>query len=203
MSRQAYEVEAEHLQFATTQVDYNGSFEIHESGSTNCDHVEPRLPGPIPSLIGIGSVEPVVSQPVATTVHDPEVLEELRVPLQIGFTVLLLVSLPFIAYVLSWRSGFDLTSVTYPLLAALLGGSALAIWIHSRRSGSKSTISERDKWTRILPWSSLQVIPIAGFALWRGTDLARLEALIPLLAITWAFVAIVGLPTMLSVPADY
>ncbi len=62
------------------------------------------------------------------------VVERLRSPLQVGFTLTLLLSLPFIVYVLSWYLGFDLTTVTYPLMAAALAGTAAALWIESFRA---------------------------------------------------------------------
>ncbi len=53
----------------------------------------------------------------------------LRLPLQIIFTTALLLSLPFIIYVLIWYAGYDLTTVTYPLMSAALALTAAAIWI--------------------------------------------------------------------------
>ena len=61
-------------------------------------------------------------------------VERLRSPLQIGFTFAVLLSLPFIIYVLTWYAGFDLTTVTYPLMAAALAGTAAALWIESFRA---------------------------------------------------------------------
>ena len=60
--------------------------------------------------------------------------ERSRGPLQVGFTIALLLSLPFIVYVLVWYAGFDLTKVTYPLMAAALTVTAAAIWIESFRA---------------------------------------------------------------------
>lgn len=60
--------------------------------------------------------------------------ERLRSPLQVGFTFALLLSLPFIVYVCSWYAGFDLTKVTYPLVAAALAVTAMALWIESFRA---------------------------------------------------------------------
>jgi cellulose synthase/poly-beta-1,6-N-acetylglucosamine synthase-like glycosyltransferase len=59
-------------------------------------------------------------------------------PLQIGFILSVLLDLPFIAYVLSWRAGFDLTSVSYPLLAASFVVATIAIWIASFRVAASS-----------------------------------------------------------------
>ena len=53
----------------------------------------------------------------------------LRLPLQIVFTTAMLLSLPFIIYVLIWYTGFDLTTVTYPLVSAALALTAAALWI--------------------------------------------------------------------------
>jgi cellulose synthase/poly-beta-1,6-N-acetylglucosamine synthase-like glycosyltransferase len=58
-------------------------------------------------------------------------VERLASPLQIGFTLAVLLSLPFIIYTLVWRIGFDLTTVTYPLMAAALAGTAIALWVES------------------------------------------------------------------------
>ena len=59
------------------------------------------------------------------------IIDRLRLPLQVAFTLALLLSLPFIVYVLVWDAGFDLTTVTYPLMAAALTGTAAAMWIES------------------------------------------------------------------------
>jgi hypothetical protein len=207
MSRQAYDIEPGRLPFVTAVAHHKGGgSDTHEGVVLIRDDFESRHPGPLPSLEAVRPNDQPVCEPVALDVivapspksvpalHDQNVLEELRLPLLTGFTVLLLVSLPFIAYVLSWRSGFDLTRVTYPLLATVLGGSAAAVWAVRRRFGSEATTTKSAWWARFLPWTSLQMIPIAGFELWRGAGFNRLEALTPLLAITWAFVAIVGLP---------
>ncbi len=61
-------------------------------------------------------------------------VERLRSPLQVSFTIALLLSLPFIVYVLTWYAGFDLTTITYPLMAAALAGTAAALWIESFRA---------------------------------------------------------------------
>ncbi len=58
-------------------------------------------------------------------------LERLRSPLQVAFTLALLLSLPFIVYVLVWDAGYDLTNVTYPLMALALAGTAAALWAES------------------------------------------------------------------------
>jgi cellulose synthase/poly-beta-1,6-N-acetylglucosamine synthase-like glycosyltransferase/CheY-like chemotaxis protein len=58
-------------------------------------------------------------------------IERLRSPLQVVFTTAVLLSLPFIIYVMVWYAGFDLTAVTYPLMAAALAFTAAALWIES------------------------------------------------------------------------
>ncbi len=57
-------------------------------------------------------------------------------PLRVAFVLSVLLELPFIAYVLSWHAGFDLTSVTYPLMVAVLAATSLVIWIASFRAAS-------------------------------------------------------------------
>jgi cellulose synthase/poly-beta-1,6-N-acetylglucosamine synthase-like glycosyltransferase len=61
-------------------------------------------------------------------------VERVRSPLQIAFTMALLLSLPFIIYVVVWDFGFDLTRVTYPLVAAALVATAAILWIESFRA---------------------------------------------------------------------
>jgi cellulose synthase/poly-beta-1,6-N-acetylglucosamine synthase-like glycosyltransferase len=70
-------------------------------------------------------------QPVATRDRLVALLERLRTPLQVLSTLAFLLGLPFIVYVIVWHAGFDLTSVTYPLMAAALTGTAAAMWIES------------------------------------------------------------------------
>lgn len=60
--------------------------------------------------------------------------EWLRNPLQIAFSLGLLLSLPFIIYVLVWNFGFDLTRVTYPLVSLALAGTTTVLWIESFRA---------------------------------------------------------------------
>jgi cellulose synthase/poly-beta-1,6-N-acetylglucosamine synthase-like glycosyltransferase/GGDEF domain-containing protein len=55
----------------------------------------------------------------------------LRLPLQIIFTTTMLLSLPFIVYVLTLYAGFDLTTVTYPLMSAALALTATTLWIEN------------------------------------------------------------------------
>jgi cellulose synthase/poly-beta-1,6-N-acetylglucosamine synthase-like glycosyltransferase len=61
-------------------------------------------------------------------------IERVRVPIQIMFTLAVMLSLPFIIYVGIYLSGFDLTSITYPLMAAALAITAAALWMESFRA---------------------------------------------------------------------
>jgi cellulose synthase/poly-beta-1,6-N-acetylglucosamine synthase-like glycosyltransferase/DNA-binding response OmpR family regulator len=56
-------------------------------------------------------------------------VERLRLPLQIAFSLALLLGLPFIVYVLSLYAGYDLTRVTYLLVAVALAVTAASLWI--------------------------------------------------------------------------
>jgi cellulose synthase/poly-beta-1,6-N-acetylglucosamine synthase-like glycosyltransferase len=56
-------------------------------------------------------------------------VDRLRLPLQVAFTMALLLGLPFIVYVLSLYAGFDLTRVTYLLMAVALAFTAATLWI--------------------------------------------------------------------------
>lgn len=69
--------------------------------------------------------------PVANRDRLLRLIEWLRSPLQIVFTMTLLLSLPFIVYVMAWYAGFDLTRVTYPLMAAALTFTAALLWVES------------------------------------------------------------------------
>jgi cellulose synthase/poly-beta-1,6-N-acetylglucosamine synthase-like glycosyltransferase/GGDEF domain-containing protein len=73
----------------------------------------------------------VTAQPLATRDRLLALLERLRSPLQVVSTLALRLGLPFIVYVLVLYAGFDLTSVTYPLMAAALTATAAAMWIES------------------------------------------------------------------------
>ena len=81
--------------------------------------------------VGFSPALAVASAPVERRDRLLRLIERLRSPLQIAFTTVLLISLPFILYVLVWYAGFDLTTVTYPLMAAALALTAAAIWIES------------------------------------------------------------------------
>jgi cellulose synthase/poly-beta-1,6-N-acetylglucosamine synthase-like glycosyltransferase len=80
----------------------------------------------------------------AATPHDRLLAfaERLRSPLQIAFTMALLLSLPFIVYVIVWDLGFDLTSITYPLVAAALAATAAIMWIESFRAVGAVAVPE-------------------------------------------------------------
>lgn len=153
-----------------------------------------RIPGPLPT-IGFGRA-PVVRipsrVPAAATGLEPKApeaasLELTRHLLEIGFLSLLIVSLPFIAYVVSWRGGFDLTSITYPLAAAAMGAGAIAAWMAAHGYAPAPLDVRRRHWA--LP---LQVIPIAGFDLWRSATAAETAILVPLVALALAYVAATG-----------
>jgi cellulose synthase/poly-beta-1,6-N-acetylglucosamine synthase-like glycosyltransferase len=58
-------------------------------------------------------------------------IERWGIGLQIAFTLALLLLLPFISYVAVWYGGFDLTAITYPLVAVALLGTAATIWAES------------------------------------------------------------------------
>jgi cellulose synthase/poly-beta-1,6-N-acetylglucosamine synthase-like glycosyltransferase/DNA-binding NarL/FixJ family response regulator len=62
------------------------------------------------------------------------VLERLRSPVQIAFTATLLLCLPFIVYVIVSFSGFDLTRVTYPIVAVVLFVTAVILWVECFRA---------------------------------------------------------------------
>ncbi|MDQ2811175.1 MAG: glycosyltransferase [Actinomycetota bacterium] len=86
-------------------------------------------------LIPVGfSPALVAAAPVAGRDRLLRLIERLRSPLQIAFTTAVLLSLPFIIYVGVWYAGFDLTTVTYPLMAAALAVTAAAIWAESLRA---------------------------------------------------------------------
>lgn len=77
------------------------------------------------------SLAATLPAPPATRDRLLSLVERMRSPLQTAFSLAVLLSLPFIVYVLSWRAGFDLTTVTYPLMAAALAVTAAALWIES------------------------------------------------------------------------
>jgi hypothetical protein len=173
-----------------------------------------RVPGPLPTLDHVDQAErstgpspaaeprpthvEMVTTPTTPPVPSLEpptpMLAKLRSPLQYGFTVLLVLDLPFIVYALSWHAGFDLTVVTYPMVAAFLGVSTVSIWLSSRGAvlWKVGAIVAR---TPMLPWISLQVFPIAGFVLWHRGGLGSLDRLIPLFVVALAFILTVGLPS--------
>ena len=55
-------------------------------------------------------------------------------PLLLAFSSAVLLLLPFIAYVLAWRAGYDLTHVTYPVVAVALALTAALLWAESCRA---------------------------------------------------------------------
>ena len=84
--------------------------------------------------VGFSPALAVASVPAVRRDRLLRIIEQLGSPLQIAFTSAMLLSLPFIVYVLVWYVGFDLTSVTYPLMAAALATTAAAIWAESLRA---------------------------------------------------------------------
>jgi cellulose synthase/poly-beta-1,6-N-acetylglucosamine synthase-like glycosyltransferase len=73
----------------------------------------------------------VAARPVAKRDRLLSFIDRMRSPMQIAFTLAVLLSLPFIIYVTVFYAGFDLTTVTYPLMAAALAITAAALWIES------------------------------------------------------------------------
>ncbi|MFZ0667032.1 MAG: hypothetical protein WAM97_14865 [Acidimicrobiales bacterium] len=133
----------------------------------------------------------VVSEQVA--MRSRPQLETLRSPLQIVFTILGLVSIPFIAYVLSSKAGFDLVPVTYSLMAVFTAGGTIAIWLSVRNVRWCRNIAVVLSRNRTAYWIALQVIPITGFELWHdGGRPESLYQLIPLFALAWAFLWMAG-----------
>jgi hypothetical protein len=174
-----------------------------------------RVPGPLPTLTRRDDIPtPFVSAPPAQTdigptiqlVSSPErfvpLVERLRHPLQVGFTVLLLLNLPFIVYVLCWHIGFDLTNVTYPLLTVTLGVLTVANFLTSRRPGASRKIDSLLTRARTIPWIALQVVPIVGFVLWRDGGLGRMNQLFPLFIVALAFIFSVALPVPAWAPSQ-
>ena len=141
---------------------------------------EPQ-PGPIPSL---------------DRIYEENADQSSRNPLpglETGFKVLLLLSLPFIAYVLSWRAGFDLATAAYAFLAVVMLAATILRLEHVRNRAPGVWATTVNASTH-LRWVSLQTIPLVGFELWRHAAPGSVYELIPLLVITWAFIAIVGTP---------
>ena len=80
---------------------------------------------PAPAKPGL-TVEPARSAPPA--------LPRLRVAVQIAFSLAMVALLPFIVYVVVWYFGLDLTTITYPLVAVALLGTAAGLWAESFRA---------------------------------------------------------------------
>jgi hypothetical protein len=138
-------------------------------------------PGPIPSLDRIYE-EKADKSPG----NPPSGLET-------GFKVLLFLSVPFIAYVLSWRAGFHLATVAYAVLAVVMLAAAILRLEHVGNRVPEVWATAVNASTH-LRWVSLQTIPLVGFELWRHAAPGSIYELIPLLVITWAFIAMVGTP---------
>src|ERR1700730_7027184 len=103
-----------------------------------CDHADTALQeaGLHLDLVPVGFSPALAASSVPVAKRDRLLwlIERLRSPLQIVFTMAVLLSLPFIIYVVVWYAGFDLTAVTYPLMAAALAFTAAAQWIESFRA---------------------------------------------------------------------
>jgi cellulose synthase/poly-beta-1,6-N-acetylglucosamine synthase-like glycosyltransferase len=82
--------------------------------------------------VGYGpALATITVKPIAKRDRLLSLIERLRSPMQIAFTLTVLLSLPFIIYVIIFDAGFDLTTVTYPLMAAALAVTAAALWVES------------------------------------------------------------------------
>jgi hypothetical protein len=136
-----------------------------------------RRPGPIPSIDRVDSGD------------EPSY----RVPtgLETGFKLLLSLSLPFIVYVLSWKAGVDLATVAYALVVLVMAAATILSWEPARGRVPEIWVAAV-KGNRPLRWLPLQAVPVVGFELWRHTTAGSVYGLVPLLAITWAFVATAG-----------
>ena len=66
---------------------------------------------------------------VVTAPSPRGLIDRLNAPVQVAFTLSVLLSLPFIVYVLVFFAGFDLTKVTYPLIAAALAVTVVALLV--------------------------------------------------------------------------
>ncbi len=81
--------------------------------------------------------------PAATpAARPPRGFKGLEAGLQIAFTMALLVLLPFIVYVVSWYCGFDLTAITYPLMALALATTAAGLWAENFQAVGAVTAPE-------------------------------------------------------------
>jgi cellulose synthase/poly-beta-1,6-N-acetylglucosamine synthase-like glycosyltransferase len=106
--------------------------ELHEQATTARDAAADHL-----DLLPVLFSPALISKPIP---HIPnrdrllDLVDRLRSPLQIAFTMALLISLPFIVYVAAWDRGFDLTIVTYPAVAIALATTAGALWLESFRA---------------------------------------------------------------------
>ena len=140
LARTVLDVEGEQVRFTPVvgYADFSGSaawadlrdraLAAHRSADLHLDLIPV---GFTPALIAAAPA-PVLARERLTAL-----MERLRSPLQVIFTSVLLVALPFMVYVLAWGAGFDLTRVTYPLVALALAGSAAAIWLEGLRAIEK------------------------------------------------------------------
>lgn len=139
-----------------------------------------RRPGPLPTLgpVGLADLPPTETGPIHSR-PDP-LLSSIRY----WFTLVVCLSLPFITYVLCSKGGFDLTIVTYPVLAVAMAAAVAISW-------TRSELGRRIREVTALRLLPVQAIPVAGFLLWRF-GASGFYRLIPLLAVTCVFVATVS-----------
>jgi hypothetical protein len=144
------------------------------------DEKSGRRPGPLPTLGPIGLVDDTPDEAGRPGAG----LEHFLGRLQVWFALVLSVSLPFIVYVLCSKGGFDLTVVTYPVLGAAMATVTAIGWTRSELGGRVRDVAP-------LRWLAVQSIPVAGFLLWRFGASGFYRS-IPLIAVTWVFVATVN-----------
>ena len=84
---------------------------------------------PVPFTAALAAAQPRPAGGIVARVRP--IWDVLRAPLQVAFTLGLALSLPFTLYVLAWQLGFDLTTVSYPLVVAALVATAAVLWIES------------------------------------------------------------------------
>jgi cellulose synthase/poly-beta-1,6-N-acetylglucosamine synthase-like glycosyltransferase len=72
-----------------------------------------------------------------------ELADRLRSPIQLAFTMSVLLSFPFIVYVAVWYLGFDLTTVVYPAMAVAITAMAVTMWVETGLAKSAPSPPER------------------------------------------------------------
>lgn len=138
IARTAIDVDGEQIRVTpvigyATFADAETADELRERSGTAMWNAELHL-----DLIPIGYSAELIPAPVAGTTgastpapasgESSRLFQGLGAGLQIAFTMAVLVLLPFIVYIVSWYSGFDLTAVTYPLMAVALAVTAIGLW---------------------------------------------------------------------------